>query len=115
MGGVEFVDGELMVDREPNELDVLASRFPTLLNEHGVRHVYVAGYEAIPTGRPRATQAVDVLLQRLDKAEVGQVLEELPADGMCGPAMPLDARYEMLANGDNIWVVPTDQVIPRSR
>lgn len=26
--------------------------------------------------------------------------------------MPLDSLYEMLANGDNIWVAPQDQVTP---
>lgn len=112
MGGIEFDDGELVVEREPNELDTLAIEFTRILDDLDIRHVYVAGYVAILTGRPRTTQDVDVLLERLDESRTERLVEELREAGMWGPAMPLDDMYEMLANGDNIWVAPEEQVIP---
>lgn len=112
MGGIELRDGELVVERAPNELDELAMEFTALLDDLGIRHVYVAGYVAILTGRPRATEDVDTLIERLDESRTERLVERLEDERMWGPAMPLEDMYEMLANGDNIWVAPEDQVIP---
>lgn len=112
MGGIEFDDGELLVERDPNELDELAIEFTAILNDLDIQHVYVAGYIAILTGRSRATEDVDVLLERLDESRIMQLVDRLKDEGMWGPAMPLDDMYDMLANGDNIWIGPEEQVIP---
>lgn len=111
MGGIGFRDGDLVVEREPNELDRLAIAFTEILDELGIRHVYVAGYVAVLTGRTRATQDVDVLLEPLDEAEVDRLVDVLEEEGMWGPAMPLDDLYEM-AHEANIWIAPEGQVIP---
>lgn len=112
MGGIELRDDELIVERAPNELDELAIDFTAILDDLGVQHVYVAGYVAILTGRSRATEDVDVLLERLDEPDTTRLVDRLEEEGMWGPAMPLDDAYQMLANGDNVWVAPDDQVIP---
>lgn len=112
MGGITFEDGELVVDREPNELDELAIEFTGILTDLDIQHVYVAGYIAILTGRARSTEDIDVLIERLDETETERLSERLRDEGLWGPAMPLDEMYEMLANGDNIWVAPEEQVIP---
>lgn len=112
MGGIEFDDGELLVERDPNELDELAIEFTAILNDLDIQHVYVAGYIAILTGRSRATEDVDVLIERLDESRITRLVDRLTDEGMWGPAMPLDDMYDMLANGDNIWIAPDDQVIP---
>lgn len=112
MGGIELRDDELIVERAPNELDKLAIEFTAVLDDLGIQHVYVAGYVAILTGRSRATEDIDVLLERLDESRTRRLIDRLKAEGMWGPAMPLDDAHEMLAGGDNIWVAPDDQVIP---
>lgn len=112
MGGIEFRKGELIVEREPNELDRLAITFTAILNDLDVRHAYVSWYVAVLTGRARATQDIDVLLERIDEPESARLVDRLNAEGMWGPAMPLDELYEMLANGDNIWIAPEGQVVP---
>lgn len=112
MGGIEFDDGELLVERDPNELDELAIEFTAILNDLDIQHVYVAGYIAILTGRSRATEDVDVLIERFDESRITRLVDRLTDEGMWGPAMPLDDMYDMLANGDNIWIAPDDQVIP---
>lgn len=112
MGGIEFDDGELLVERDPNELDELAIEFTAILNDLDIQHVYVAGYIAILTGRSRATEDVDVLIECLDESRITRLVDRLTDEGMWGPAMPLDDMYDMLANGDNIWIAPDDQVIP---
>lgn len=112
MGGIDFTDGRLVVEREPNELDELAIEFTSLLDDLDIQHVYVAGYLAILTGRSRATEDIDVLIERLDERRVLELVDHLEDEGMWGPAMPLDDTYAMLSEGDNIWVAPDGQVIP---
>lgn len=112
MGGIELTNGELVVERSPNELDELAIEFTSLLDELDIQHVYVAGYLAILTGRSRATEDVDVLIERLDEEQINQLVNQLEDGNMWGPAMPLEDMYTMLSEGDNIWVAPEEQVIP---
>jgi hypothetical protein len=61
MGGVRLRDGTLVVERPQNELDRLAIAFSAQLSRLEVEHVFIASYLAILTGRPRATDDIDVL------------------------------------------------------
>lgn len=110
MGGIELHDDTLVVDREPNGLDDLAIQFSSILDGVGIDHVFVSGYIAILTGRARATEDIDVLLERMSSEKIDRLVEELEADGMWGPAMPLHAMEEMLE--DNIWVARDDEMVP---
>ena len=110
MAGIELVDGTLVVDREPNVLDELAIRFSAILDDLGIEHVYVSGYVAILTGRSRATEDVDVLLERVDYETVDELVDRLDEEGLWGPAMPLDRMDELLE--DNIWVAEEGEIVP---
>lgn len=112
MGGVTLRDGELVVERSPNELDELAIAFSTLLSRLDVEHVFVSGYLAILTGRARATDDIDVLIDRLSEEEIARLVTELEENGYWGPAMPLEEMYGNLSTGTNIWVAPIDQMTP---
>lgn len=112
MTGIELRGDELLVGREPSELDDLAIEFSSILDELDVKHVYVAGYVAILAGRPRATQDIDVLLERCDEPTVERLVDELRAAGFWGPAMPLSNAYELLSNGDNVWVARDGEMAP---
>lgn len=110
MGGIEFRDDVLIVERAPNDLDELAITFTSILDDLGIRHVYVAGYVAILAGRSRATEDIDVLLEHLDGDTVEQLVSRLEDEELWGPAMPLDSMAEMLT--DNIWVARDGEMIP---
>lgn len=112
MGGIELQNGTLVVEREPNRLDDLAIAFSDVLDRFDVDHVYVAGYVSILAGRARSTEDVDVLIQTVDEATAEELADTLDEMGYWGPAMPLSSMYEMLENGDNVWVAPDDQVTP---
>ncbi|WP_160134785.1 hypothetical protein [Halococcus salsus] len=112
MSGVTLTDETLVVDRDPNRLDELAIAFSRLLERFDIGHVFVAGYVAILSGRARATQNIDVLVESLTEQQVDDLTAALDAEGFWGPAMPLASAYEMLSNGDNIWVAPEDQMTP---
>lgn len=110
MSGIEFRDDTVVVDREPNDLDELAIQFTRILDGLDVNHVYVSGYVAILTGRSRATEDIDVLLERVDDETIHEIVNRLEDEGMWGPAMPLDSMAEMLE--DNIWVAPDGEMVP---
>lgn len=112
MGGIELRNGTLVVERDPNRLDELAIEFSDLLDKLGIDHVYVAGYVSILAGRARSTEDIDVLIEDIDEETTDELVQALGQHGFWGPAMPLSSMYEMLENGDNIWVAPDDQVIP---
>lgn len=112
MSGIEFEDGDLVIRRDPNRLDTLALEFSELLHALDIDHVFVSEYVAILLGRSRANEHIDVLIEPIDTAEADTLVTALEAAGYWGPAMPLADRYEMLSNGDNIWVAPDDQVTP---
>lgn len=112
MSGIELRDETLFVEREPNQLDELAIAFSEILDRIGIEHVYIAGYVSILAGRARSTEDVDVLIEPIDEPTADELTTALTTEDYWGPAMPLTSMYEMLANGDPIWVAPTDQVTP---
>jgi len=110
MGGIELRDDTVVVDREPNDLDDLAIHFSTILDDHGIDHVFISGYVAILTGRARATEDIDVLLEETPSETIDQLVATLEEHDLWGPAMPLDAMNEMLE--DNIWIARDGELIP---
>jgi len=112
MSGIELRNDTLVVDREPNELDELAIAFSAVLDRCDIEHVYIAGYVSILTGRARSTEDVDVLIEQIAEDTADTLVAELYDADFWGPAMPLSSLYEMLSNGDNIWVAPDDQITP---
>ena len=112
MGGLELRNETLVVEREPNRLDELAIEFSEILGRFDIEHVYIAGYVSILAGRARSTEDVDILIERIDEETADGLATTLEEEGFWGPAMPLTAMYEMLDNGDNIWVAPEGQITP---
>jgi len=112
MSGVRISDGELVVEREPNALDELAIQFSELLDIAGIDHVFIAGYVAILTGRARATNDIDVLIEKRSESAIESLVGTLEEAGFWGPAMPLENMYSSLSNGTNIWVAPDGQMTP---
>ncbi|WP_348611685.1 hypothetical protein [Halobaculum rarum] len=112
MSGIELRDETLIVSREPNQLDELAIEFSAILDRFGIDHVYIAGYVSILAGRARSTEDVDVFIEDIDGETAAALAETLKDEGFWGAAMPLSSMYEMLSNGDNIWVALEDQVTP---
>ncbi|WP_254533431.1 hypothetical protein [Natrinema gelatinilyticum] len=112
MSGIELRDDILIVGREPNALDELAIDFSAVLSALDIKHVFIAGYLAILTGRPRATDDIDVLIESLSESEIDRLVQELQHVDYWGPAMPLESMYGNLSEGTNIWIAPDEQMTP---
>jgi hypothetical protein len=112
MGGIELRDDTLVVGRDPNRLDDLAISFSSILDRFDLQHVYIAGYVSILAGRSRSTEDIGVLIEPIDEDTVKELADALTEERFWGPAMPLSSMYEMLENGDNIWIATADQITP---
>lgn len=112
MGGIEVRDGELIVGREPNDLDDLALAFSDICTDLGIEHVFVSGYVAILTGRSRSTEDIDVITEPLDDAGIEILVGRLIDAGFWGPATPLESAVGVLEDGGNVWVARTDEMVP---
>ena len=112
MGGVSFRDGTLVVERPATELDELAIAFSEILTRLEIEHVFIAGYLAILTGRARATDDIDVLIEVLSEGDTDRLVAALRERGYWSPETPLDAMYESLSAGTNVRVAPSGQTTP---
>ncbi|WP_188979959.1 nucleotidyltransferase [Halocalculus aciditolerans] len=109
---MELNEGELQVSRELSALDEEVVEFVSVLNDCGINYVIVSGYVAILTGRSRATEDVDIVLERLTQQRTEYLAKTLKQRGYWGMAMPLDKMYEMMSNGDRIRVAEEGELIP---
>lgn len=62
---MEFDGDTLVIDRTPSELDEMVLEFTEILDEDDIDYVIVSGYVAILTGRSRATEDIDIVIERL--------------------------------------------------
>ncbi len=72
----------------------------------------MSGYVAILTGRSRATEDVDVILDPLSKAETEQLVSALKESDYWGMAMPLDDMYSLLSDEDRIRIAEDGEMFP---
>jgi len=110
VSGIELREDTLVVDREPNDLDDLAITVSTTLDSLDIDHVFVSGYVAILAGRSRATEDIDVLLERISEDEIETLVDRLEEQKLWGPAMPLDSMADLLE--DDIWIARAGEMVP---
>lgn len=109
---MELRDDTLTVSRELSDLDEDVIEFTHVLDSCEVDYVIVSGYVAILTGRSRATEDVDVVLEPLSKEDTEQLVSTLKDRGYWGMAMPLDEMYSMLKEGDRIRIAEEGEMYP---
>lgn len=112
MGGVDLVDGTLVVDRAPNALDELAIDCSAILSSLDIEHAFVAGYVAILAGRPRATDDIDMIMSPESEQRIDQLVRAFREQDFWGPAAPLDQMYENLSHDANIWIARAGEQAP---
>ena len=109
---MEFIDGEIHIDRPPSDLDELLLDVAAVLDDTGVKYVAVSGYVAVLFGRARATEDIDVIIDRIDAAAADDVAQTLSARGYWGAAMPLDRLHETLSSDLPFRVAEDGHFVP---
>jgi hypothetical protein len=109
---MEFTDGEVVIEKEPSELDELVIDVVRILDEVGIEYVVVSGYVAVLFGRARATEDIDVLAEPFDEATADVAVDRLRDAGYWGSAMPLDDLYETLSDGLPVRIAEHGDIVP---
>lgn len=109
---MELSDDTLSLSRVPSALDEAVIEFTEVLTTVGVEYVIVSGYVVILTGRSRATEDVDVILEPLSEAETDELVTALTDHGYWGMAMPFDEMYAMLSQGDRFRIAEEGELYP---
>ena len=109
---MEFTDGEVVIEKEPSELDELVIDVVRILDEVGIEYVVVSGYVAVLFGRARATEDIDVLVEPFDEATADEAVDRLRDAGYWGSAMPLEDLYETLSDDLPVRIAEDGDIVP---
>lgn len=109
---MEFEDGELFIDKPLNDLDRLVLEVTEHLTALDIEYAVISGYVAVLLGRSRATEDIDVIVERFDRSTAVDLADSLREAKFWGPAMPLDDCYETLADDLPIRVARDGEHVP---
>jgi hypothetical protein len=110
---MEYDGDRLVIEKESlSNLDELVLSFVEVLDDEGVEYVLVAGYAAILLGRSRATEDVDVIIERLDEPRADALADALVEAGFWGVEESLDAMFDRFSEEPATRVAPRGEAIP---
>src|SRR3989344_6713171 len=96
---IRFSKNSIAFEKEINNLDKLALEFTSALNKCKIKYVIISGYVAILFGRSRASEDIDLLMERIDYHRFSLLWEELASKFICiNTSNPIEAYNEYLSN-----------------
>lgn len=102
------------VDKLPTLLDKFVLNFCRLLKKYK-NYVVVSGYVSILFGRARATEDIDIIIEKMDEEEFYKLYSELTKRGYwCINAKSRRTAYNMLADGFRIRFAKRGTLIPNA-
>ena len=63
---IEYLENGFKFEKELNQLDEFTIEFCSILNELKLNYVVVSGYIAILFGRNRASEDIDIIVEKMD-------------------------------------------------
>lgn len=109
---MEIRDGEIRIEKAPSDLDALVLDVIDIFDTLDIKYAVVSGYVAVLLGRSRATEDIDVIVERFDAETAETLAARLRDAGYWGAAMPLDDLYETLADDLIIRVAEESHRVP---
>lgn len=109
---MEITDDEIRIDKPPSELDALALDIVRTLDAVGIEYAVVSGYVTVLLGRSRATEDIDVIVERFDSRTADALASRLRNADYWGPAMPLEDMYETLDDGLAVRIAKNGDLVP---
>ncbi|MBI4162982.1 MAG: hypothetical protein HY513_04825 [Candidatus Aenigmarchaeota archaeon] len=93
----EFDGNTLKIDKELSDLDNFVIEFVKLLDKCNIKYVIISGYPAIFFGRSRATEDVDMFIEKIPKEKFLELWEASKKDFDCIITSDPDDAYNYLA------------------
>jgi hypothetical protein len=106
-----FLKGKIELEKEINDLDRFVADFVKAID--GVKYVIVSGYPAILFSRPRMTEDVDLIVERLSLERFVVMLKGIMSSGFeCLSPEEEKELYEILVTGEAIRFARHGVAIP---
>src|SRR3989344_6035864 len=95
-----------------NILDKFAENFCEIVEKH-VKYIVVSGFVAISHGRSRATEDIDMIIERMSFNDFEKMHNELTRKGfICMQSSKIEDVYDYLDKGDSIRYVEREDMLP---
>ena len=95
-----------------NILDKFAENFCEIVEKH-VKYIVVSGFVAISHGRSRATEDIDMIIERMSFNDFEKMHNELTRKGfICMQSSKIEEVYDYLDKGDSIRYVEREDMLP---
>jgi len=109
---MEIRGDEIRIEKDPSDLDALVLDVVDILDSLDINYAVVSGYVAVLLGRSRATEDIDVIIERIDVETAASLATRLKDAGYWGAAMPLNDLYDTLADDLVIRVAEDGHRVP---
>lgn len=93
----------MKIDRELSKLDRFVLDFTGELDDLNVEYVIVSDYVAVLTGRSRATEDIDVIIEKMSQKKINKFVEDLSEAGY----------WSINAEGSEIFKMFSEGLSPR--
>lgn len=80
---IKYTKSRIELEKELTALDNLAIRFTSVLTRFRTKHVLVSGYVSILFGRTRASEDIDLIVEKMTFAGFRRLWEELRKECEC--------------------------------
>jgi len=95
-----------------NILDNFCTRFCSIVNKH-CKYIVVSGFVAISSGRSRATEDIDMIIEKLDKGKFKVLHNDLEKDGfICVQSDQAKEAFSYLKEGIAVRYTLKDKPLP---
>lgn len=109
---IDYTKDRIAFKKELTLLDELALDFSEMLQRHGIKHVFVAGYVAILFGRSRVSEDIDIIVEKISMDNFISFWDKLE-DYYCHNTSDASEAYrEYLENEIALRFSKEDVVIP---
>lgn len=109
----EFKDNTLKFNRILSDLDKFVLKFVNILEKQKIRYVIISGYVSILFGRSRATEDVDMYVEKFDSMKFKELSEILEKNGFWFINSDDEKElFGMLQDNLSVRIAERDKVIP---
>ncbi len=109
---IEISENIITLNKELNSLDNLVIKFCEKLEKNKVKYVLVSGYVAIVFGRSRATEDVDLIVEKLSSEKFAALWKDLKVDFDCMNAENEAEAYEYLSSNSALRFHEENKPLP---
>ena len=110
---ITILGGRIDFNRKLSELDKFVIAFTSLLSQQKIRHVIVSGYVSILFGRNRASEDIDIIIEKLGYSRFMQLWQQSKREFLCiNTSKEREAYNEYLLDGYSIRFAGKGKFIP---